>query len=193
MRMSWLLEFLACERGTAAVEFVVALPLSVALTVMAAEYGNGLMAREQLDSALSDATRLLSRAPLDLAVDPATGDTQPTFYPDFLADARRILSERTGVAEGDIAFFAQLQVLTGDTALRTQHIVIETRVAIPLDLRLLAFLRTQLLFGEDGSSIVKTGLMMNSRDRARYVGELLPGQRACPQIARAEALCGGPV
>lgn len=184
---SWSLSsFLACERGTAALEFVVALPLSIGLAVMAAEYGNGLMTREALDSALGDATRVLSRAPLDAVGDPETGAPTPKIYTAFLNEARGLIASRTGVPVEAVGFTAEAVVVPGTESFRTPIIMIETRASVGVDLRLLSFIDNWL----DGGEVAKA-LTMRAIDRARYVGELAPGQRACPASERDAGRCGG--
>ncbi len=179
--------FLACERGTAALEFVVALPISIGLAVMAAEYGNGLMTREALDSALGDATRVLSRAPLDAVGDPDTETPTPEIYTAFHDQARAIIADRTGVPLETVTFSAEAIIVPGTETFRTPIIMIETQASIGVDLQMLSFIDGWI----EGDKI-QTALTMRAIDRARYVGEVAPGQRACPAAQRDAGICGGP-
>lgn len=52
------------ERATATVEFVIALPLLLAMMVFAVQYGNAIRVKNSLDSATRDAARFLARTPI---------------------------------------------------------------------------------------------------------------------------------
>ncbi|MGF1444843.1 MAG: TadE/TadG family type IV pilus assembly protein [Pikeienuella sp.] len=187
----------ACERGAAGAEFVIMLPLGLMVLIIAAEYGEGLIMRERLDSSLRDAIRILSRAPLDVDV-----SGNPKLYADFETVAKAIIADRTGRDIGEVAFEAaatRVSVAPTDT-LRTELITIQARAAINLDLGLLSFfqyfIKDELPPGSPpgtaADSPIETLLVMRAFDRARWVGERPPGTTACPQADRDAGLCGGP-
>ncbi len=180
-----LARFLADQRGAAGAEFAIMLPLPLAITLLAAEYGNGLMTREALDSALRDATRLLSRAPL------AEEDGRPAFHAHFLSEAARMVAERTGRGPEEIRFEARIVPVEGGGAYRTEMLVVETEAALEADLALLAFLSRQIERAAGEGSAVSEALTMHGYDSARYVGETPIGAEGCPASARAVADCGG--
>lgn len=185
-------KFVRDEGGTAAMEFVTILPLGAGILVLSAEYGNGLMTREALDSALRDATRVLSRAPLDAEVN-AAGETVPKFYQFFTDEAQAMVAQRTGRKVEDVTFTATVTPIPGSENLRTPLILIETEATIGLDLPLLTFIQNFITSqGGEGESKVPTFLSINAYDRARYVGEVAVGQQACSQVDKALGLCGGP-
>ncbi len=53
------------ERAAVTVEFVIALPLLLAMMVFSVQYGNAIRVRNALDSATRDAARYLARTPLN--------------------------------------------------------------------------------------------------------------------------------
>ncbi|MGF1501699.1 MAG: TadE/TadG family type IV pilus assembly protein [Paracoccaceae bacterium] len=185
--MQTLRQFIGCERGTATVEFVMSLPVILALTVIAVEYADGLITREALDGALDDATRILSRAPL--TVTDNGGNRTLGFYNEFLTQAQQLIADRTGRDFNQVVFNASAVELKSDNVeYRTTPIIIVTDARIGLDLGLLSILNTWLFAADsnlasgDGSrsSEVVTGLVMIARDRARYLGDNQPGVIACP-------------
>ena len=172
------------DRGAAAFEFVVMMPLLLAILVATAGFGTALAERQALDNAVRDATRVLSRAPLALET-AKDGTLRPTIYPDFLEETRTDIAERTGSAVSDVTVAATARVLDDTGDYRTDIIIIEIRVSIAADFPLLAFLSRQLE-PEDGP------LRMTSVDRARWVAEVPVGAKACPQAERDAGTCGGP-
>jgi len=179
------------ERGAASVEFVTMTPLLAAILVMAAEYGNALMTREALDSALRDATRILSRAPLDETQD-SNGNDVPAFFDFFLTEAQNIVAQRTQRQPEDVTFAASASELPGTENFRTPVILIETQATIQVDLPLLAFVESWLNAAGSEDNSVETLLTMNAYDVARYGGETPVGAVACREADRNQGLCGGP-
>jgi len=57
--------FLADERASVSVDFVISIPILLAVLVLTSEYGRVLQMRSALNNAVADAARYLSRAPLD--------------------------------------------------------------------------------------------------------------------------------
>ncbi|MEM1344001.1 MAG: TadE family protein [Pseudomonadota bacterium] len=184
-------EFTNDTRGMAAVEFVFMLPLSVGILVMSAEYGNGLMTREALDSAVRDATRVLSRAPLK---QDSSGD--PVLQPYFVDKAKQMIADRIGRKVEEITFQATATILpTGGllppgVELRTEVIRIDTQASVGLNLGLLNYIRNiTLSAGASPENAIVTSLTMFAGDRARYGGEIALGVVACNAFDADQALC----
>lgn len=183
-------QFFADQRGAAGAEFAIMLPLPIAVTLLAAEYGNGLMTRDALDLALRDATRLLSRAPL--AVEDQGGVEVPVFHDAFVERARTMIAERTGVAPEAVTFGATLTQIADAEGFRTEVILIETEAQLEADLSLLAYIARQVEYAAGTPGAVSKTLTMSGYDRARYVGESPLGAHACAVAARNVGSCGGP-
>ena len=60
-------KFFTNTSGSSTVEFVIALPILLAMLAFAVQYGNALKVRNGLDIASRDAARYLARAPLNAA------------------------------------------------------------------------------------------------------------------------------
>ena len=84
---SRLAAFVRGETAAVSVDFVVAIPILLAVLVFTSEYGRVLQMRSVLDNAVSDATRYLARAP-------STNDVYP---PEILAVAEQIIRQRVNV------------------------------------------------------------------------------------------------
>jgi Flp pilus assembly protein TadG len=78
---------LADKSGTVSIDFVVSIPILLAVLVLTSEYGRVLQARSALENAVADATRYLARVPL---VQP--GET--TFDPAIVAIAENLIRSR---------------------------------------------------------------------------------------------------
>lgn len=77
-------------RGAVTVEFVIAVPLLLAVLAFAVQYGYAMQVRNALDVAVRDAARYMSRAPID----PATSSVSAT----FLTKAEQLVEERISEA-----------------------------------------------------------------------------------------------
>ena len=77
------------DRASVSVDFVVAIPILLAVLVFTSEYGRVLQMRTVLDNAVSDATRYLARAPID--------DNTGQFPDDVVTIARQFITERINV------------------------------------------------------------------------------------------------
>lgn len=83
-----LARFVKDDRASVSVDFVVAIPILLAVLVFTTEYGRVLQMRTVLDNAVSDATRYLARAPRG----------ENCAYPaDVTAIAKQIISQRINV------------------------------------------------------------------------------------------------
>lgn len=82
------LAFARDRRGSNTVEFVISIPILLAVLVLSTEYGKILHQRTVLDSAVADATRYLSRVPF------IPNSSPPSFPPAAVAYANDIISAR---------------------------------------------------------------------------------------------------
>lgn len=87
--------FAAASRGAVTVEFVVTLPVLIAVLAFASQYGRAMQVRNALDVATRDATRFLSRAPLN-----QTGQVPPT----FVGNAEQLVLNRIDGLADDVRF-----------------------------------------------------------------------------------------
>lgn len=110
--------FLTDNRGSSTVEFVIALPILLAILAFAVQYGNALKVRNNLDLASRDAARYLARAPLNPG-----GTDVDTF---FKLAARKIVSDRIDTTKSTISNF----VSTSDVTSVTVNVTID--VPFPL-------------------------------------------------------------
>lgn len=74
------------DAAAVSVDFVVAIPILLAVLVFTSEYGRVLQMRSVLDNAVADATRYLARAPLD--------GTGAGFSPTVINIAEQIITRR---------------------------------------------------------------------------------------------------
>jgi len=79
-------EYFADKKGTVSVDFIISIPILLAVLVLTSEYGKLLQARSTLDNAVADATRYLSR----LEVDPTTMQYDPL----VIAQAEQLITSR---------------------------------------------------------------------------------------------------
>lgn len=168
------IRFIADERGSAAMEFVVTLPLLLVILVLAYEYGEAFATREALDSSVRDATRYLARSP---AADGVNNDNEqvPEIQLFFINNAIELISARTGYPTSDITFSHSVTPNQTAENLRSPFFQVEVRA------RINASLPTLSIFGNwiGTSAEPKTGLAMEARDSARYLGEVPLGDPAC--------------
>ncbi len=90
--------FVSDSDGSSTVEFVLALPVLLAMLAFAVQYGNALKVRNNLDIASRDAARYLARAPLNEA------GTGIDAY--FKVRARQIVADRVENTRSKISNFA---------------------------------------------------------------------------------------
>lgn len=168
-----LMSFLSDTRGTASMEFVVTLPLLLGPLILTAEYGQALSNREQLDSAVADATQLLAVAP---AMPGSTEDDAPILIQHFVDKAEQIVADRLDVPTSAILFDAtmtgDLTVTAGapDGADRPFYLV-EVRAAVQLRLGLLSFFNA--IYRGEGEFAPET-LPIVATDQARYISAVRP-------------------
>lgn len=113
-----LVSFATDTRASVTVEFVIALPVLLAMLAFAVQYGNALKVRNNLDVATRDAARYLARAPLNVggtAVDQV-----------FIDRAEQIIKDRIETGKAQVASFAA----TSNTLTSTVDVTID--VPFPL-------------------------------------------------------------
>lgn len=191
-----LTRFLRDERGTASMEFVVTLPLLLGPLLITAEYGNALTVREQLDSALADATQLLAAAPALPGWDDTENDgidAPPVLQQIFVDRAEDLIAERLALQDPERVLFKGETVnretsllfearisenLTSDpldpNSLATRPFyVVKVRAVVQLDLGLLAFFNG--FFRNDaGDYEFSETLPILAVDEARYISPVPP-------------------
>jgi Flp pilus assembly protein TadG len=96
--------FLSDRAGSVTVEFVIALPILLAILAFSVQYGNALKVRNNLDVASRDAARYLARAPLN------AGATDVDVY--FKTKARQIVSARVEKTKSTISSFTPVSDAT---------------------------------------------------------------------------------
>lgn len=163
------------ERGAAALELIVSLPLLVGMMVLTANYGLMISTREALDSATRDATRLLTRAPAGLTVDPVTGQDEPQLYTHFLTEARQLIADRIGVETADVTLTTRVDFLTGSDALRREFYLVTVNVSVNLQDRVLLGIVDKPVF--------------TSADSGRWQAEVDPGVTGCLQTDKDAGRC----
>ncbi|MEM9011868.1 MAG: TadE/TadG family type IV pilus assembly protein [Pseudomonadota bacterium] len=104
------------KRGAATVEFVIALPVLLAVLVFSTQYGRAMQVRNALDVAVRDAARFLSRAPL-------AGDSVPAA---FVTEAESLITSRMGEAVESVNFVE----VSGSTA--QAEVTVVANVRLPL-------------------------------------------------------------
>jgi len=111
-------QFLSDNRGSSTVEFVIALPILLAILAFSVQYGNALKVRNNLDIASRDAARYLARAPLN-----SSGTDVDNV---FKIAAKKIVSDRIDTTKSNISSF----VSTSDVTSVTVNVTID--VPFPL-------------------------------------------------------------
>jgi len=107
------------DKASVSVDFVVAIPILLAVLVFTTEYGRVLQMRTVLDNAVSDATRYLARAP-------KTGDAFP---PEVVAVAEQIIRQRVNV--NHIAIRQPIfDPVTASTAVRYETVSLTVSIGI---------------------------------------------------------------
>ncbi len=100
-------KFLNDINGSSTVEFVIALPILLAMLAFAVQYGNALKIRNNLDMASRDAARYLARAPLN-----AAGNDVDVFFKNT---AQQLVSSRVTGTKNTISAFTSVSDATSAT------------------------------------------------------------------------------
>lgn len=109
------------DAAAVSVDFVVAIPILLAVLVFTSEYGRVLQMRSVLDNAVSDATRFLARAP----------HTNEVFPSDIVAVAEQIIKQRVNVQHIAIGAPSISQVSTGSSQYDTVSLTVSIGVETP--------------------------------------------------------------
>lgn len=161
--------FLAEERGTASMEFVVTLPLLLGPMIVTAEYGDALSARERLDSAVAEAAHLLAHAPA--MPGPAPTDP-PVLIQRFVDRAEALVAARMGATAEQVLFEATVTADVSGGLLRPYHLI-QVRAVVGLDLSLLGFFNTYFS-SADPDYVLGQALPILAVDEARFVSSVPP-------------------
>ncbi len=164
--------FVRSETAAVSVDFVVAIPILLAVLVFTSEYGRVLQMRSVLDNAVSDATRYLARAPNTANVYPA----------DIVAVAEQIIRQRVNV--NHIAIGTPV-IGTADASATSTYQTVSLTVSIGVETPAIAIIalasygsNEPTLSGTDESGTDYElayrdieGFVLTSTDTARYFGQ----------------------
>ena len=106
--MSTFQRFVRNNEGSATVEFVLALPILLALMAFSIQYGNALAIRNNLDVAARDAARYLARAPLNDSTGASIDST-------FINKSQAMVAERVLFTKSTITTFSANSDVDGAT------------------------------------------------------------------------------
>lgn len=159
-------KFLRDERASVSVDFVVSIPILLAVLVFTAEYGRVLQMRTVLDNAVSDATRYLARAPLN--------DAGNGYSPEIIAIAQRLITSRVNSNQINVGapVISDLTERTSSADYRTVSLSAAVGVVTPaLSVLALAAVDPKIE-QEDGPIAISDveGFILVSTDTARYFG-----------------------
>lgn len=178
------------EQGQAGLEFVVTLPLLVGVATIAAEYGEGLQKRALLDSAVREATRLLSRAPGEISYGISEIGARVRIHAPFVFAARSLVAERMNMPAEDIDFGIEIVVVDEGENFRGGYYVITVDASIDISMPLLG------LFDIDETTdrVDADGVLnIRSSESARYLADDLgsnrPGDRGCAALSASAEPC----
>ncbi|MEL6234704.1 MAG: TadE/TadG family type IV pilus assembly protein [Pseudomonadota bacterium] len=188
-------------RGTASVEFVVSMPIFLILFGFIGGFGELVSQREHLDSAVFDATRLISQAPASWenpdgtpSVD-ANGKAVPSVYPYFHDEARALIAERMGIDLTSVpsdasphpveiaTSFTEHTLGTGPNTFTFYHL--EVSATVEFNAPMLYLLASVGMI----DSVRPHTFAMNSQQAARYVSSIPVGSQPCSAVDRAAGLC----
>ncbi len=166
--------FIKDDRASVSVDFVVAIPILLAVLVFTSEYGRVLQMRSVLDNAVSDATRYLARAPRD--------DDTGVYPPEVIAVAEQIITQRINVEH--IAIGAPVSGEVGTSA-NPDYKTVSLSVSIGVETPAISVI-SLIAYGEKEPKISGTdpsgnsyeiaykdieGFVLTATDKARYFGQ----------------------
>ena len=145
------------QRGNAVLEFVITLPLVLAMLVLIAEFGRAIWYHHVVTKGVRDATRYLSRAPEDQFATFAerAGHLAMTGVPD--ASATPVHAWWTDVATVTVSP-APVE-LAAPPLFRTPFDVVSVQAAVPVSFPALVLLGRA------------TSITIGAADQARYIGD----------------------
>lgn len=150
-RLAW---FVRDDRASVSVDFVVAIPILLAVLVFTSEYGRVLQMRSVLDNAVADATRYLARAPRD---------EDSGAYPANVVDvAKQIVSQRINVNHIAVGEPVIDEV---DTSATTKYDTVSLTVSIGVETPAISVI-SLMAYGENSPTISGTDAQGNSYDIA---------------------------
>lgn len=190
--------FLTEDDGTAGLEFVCASPLLLGVLVFTAEYGQAMRARLVLDSAVQDAARYLSRAPVNRGADDANGNPTIVFYTKFVNEANAAFFRRMN--DGDTTTGGlNIQVRTVDaTNFREPYYVIDVAGTVTINMPLLSLINIFSRSSKDGRLVEEEiyvdapnplSLSMTATRSVRWSNGSVPGEASCILADRYRGLC----
>ena len=154
------------SRASVSVDFVVSIPILLAVLVFTTEYGRVLQMRTVLDNAVSDATRYLARAPLN---EDGTGYTAAV-----IDVAEGLITSRVNSNQINIGTPVIIDQ-TGQTSsadYRTVSLTAAVGVVTPA-LSVLALAAAEPKISQEGGDVKLSeveGFVLISSDTARYFG-----------------------
>ena len=159
-------KFLQDRRASVSVDFVVSIPILLAVLVFTTEYGRVLQMRTVLDNAVSDATRYLARAPLN---EEGTG-----YSPAVIGIARQLITSRVNSNQINIGtpVISDLTARTSSSDYRTVSLSAAVGVVTPA-LSVLALAAVEPEIEQEGGAVPISdveGFVLVSTDTARYFG-----------------------
>lgn len=162
--------FIKDDRASVSVDFVVAIPILLAVLVFTSEYGRVLQMRTVLDNAVSDATRYLARA---------EWDDNKAYPPEVIAVAEQIITQRINVQHIAIGapFPDKIPGTDDDTVSLTVSIGVETPAISVISL--IAYGEKDPTITVDGGSGPDyeiaykdiEGFVLTATETARYFGK----------------------
>ena len=162
------------DRASVSVDFVVAIPILLAVLVFTSEYGRVLQMRTVLDNAVSDATRYLARAPID--------DNTGQFPDDVVTIARQFITERINVQHVAVS---QPVTNTVSSSASTSYDTVSLTVSIGVETPAISVI-SLLTYGEKDHKLSGVdeegnayeiayrdieGFVLTSTDTARHFGQ----------------------
>lgn len=187
------------RQGSASVEFVVSMPIFMLLFGFIGGFGELVSQREHLDSAVFDATRLISQAPAGWENPDGTyskdedGNQVPRVYPYFEDQARQLIAERMDIdlASWDPADPDPVQITTTFTRFTignetpTAFYHVEVTAVVEFNAPMLNLIASMGII----ESVRPHTFAMQSTQTARYTSSVAIGVKPCPSADRVAGIC----
>lgn len=180
--------FLADDRGSAGIEFLMTLPLLIAVMLITAEYGNALRAKMVLNTATADAARFLARSPI---VEDGAGNLE--FYDTFRNEAGNLVA---GMIGGPVEI-STLVYRGPDDVFRTTPVFIRVEANAFLNMPLLGFINDTLEFASqfaigapDEPVRIETSVPISSIQTVPWIAATEIGSAECTLDDEGRRVCG---